>query len=383
MEKVYGGQTGNVILHRLFRKAELSYAVSDLSKAIGPIVDLMFVSLFIGPAGVTVMGYVSPLLMLLGLIGKTIANGSRNNVSSLLGAGRIDGANNVFSASLVLCAVVSATAVALIVLFCSGLSIVLGAKEPQIFEMTKLYILGYLVGVPLYAFITILTPYLQMEGQYHIVNRASILVTAVDIAADAFVVFVLHGGMFEIALATALGDIIPFFICTSFFFRKNSRSVFRFSIKGVKLRDCIEIIRLGAPAGIIRGSNAVGGLLINNMLTALHLRYLVAAYGVFAQISVFVSSSWHAPADTLHAFSGVFIGEEDRNSLKEVQKISLLHALLWTSIVTALLFVFAVPLTWIFLKSNDPEALRMSVECIRVSCFSLPFHAIVYNFNNY
>ena len=68
MEKVYGDKTNDRILHRLFRKAELSYAVSDFSKAIGPIVDLMFISLFIGTAGVTVIGYTSPLLMLLGFI---------------------------------------------------------------------------------------------------------------------------------------------------------------------------------------------------------------------------------------------------------------------------------------------------------------------------
>ncbi len=58
MYKLFGTGSGNKILHQLFRKAELSFAVSDLSKAIGPIVDLAFISLFIGPAGVTVMGYI-------------------------------------------------------------------------------------------------------------------------------------------------------------------------------------------------------------------------------------------------------------------------------------------------------------------------------------
>ena len=93
MENVYGRQNDNVILHRLFRKAELSYAVSDLSKAIGPIIDLMFISLFIGTAGVTVMGYVSPLIMLFELIGTNISSGARSKVSNLLGAGKVDEAS--------------------------------------------------------------------------------------------------------------------------------------------------------------------------------------------------------------------------------------------------------------------------------------------------
>ena len=383
MGKIYDAQTDNVILHRLFRKAELSYAVSDLSKAIGPIIDLMFISLFIGTAGVTVMGYVSPLIMLFELIGTDISSGARNKVSNLLGAGKLDEASSAFSASVILGGGLSLIAVIAVGIFCSGVSVILGAREPQIFEMTKLYIFGYVIGIPFFSMTRILTPYLQMEGQYRIVTTISILTTVIDIAADAFVVFVLHGGMFEIAIATSLGYIIPFFIGAAFFLRKKNQSIFRVSFRGIKLKDCWEMMRLGAPAGVIKGSNAVGGMLVNNMLTALNLRYLVAAYGVFSQITVFVRSSWYAPADTLHAFAGIFIGEEDRNSLKEVQKISLLHALTYTSVVTALLFVFAEPLASVFLKSNDPEALRMSVECIRVACFSLPFHSIVYNFNNY
>ncbi len=35
------------------------------------------------------------------------------------------------------------------------------------------------------------------------------------------------------------------------------------------------------------------------------------------------------------------------------------------------------------MKTNDPAAVRLGTECIRVACFSLPFHSIVYNFNNY
>ena len=249
--------------------------------------------------------------------------------------------------------------------------------------MTRQYLFGYLIGLPFFSLTRILTPYLQMEGQYARVNTISIMTTVIDIAADAFVIFVLHGGMFEIGLATSLGYIIPFFIGAAFFIQKKSRSIFRLSMSGVVPKICGEIMYLGAPSGVVKGSNAIGGILINNMLTALNVLYLVAAYGVFAQVTVFVRSAWYAPADSLHAFSGIFIGEEDRDSLKGIQKISLLHALLYCCFVTALLFAFAEPLSRVFLKSNDPEALRMAVECIRVSCFAFVFHAIVYNFNNY
>jgi len=88
------------ILRRLFRKAEVSYTVSDVSKALGPMIDLVFISQFIGTDGVTVIGYVSPLIMLFELVGTTISSGARNKVSSLIGAGKQEEADRAFSGSL-------------------------------------------------------------------------------------------------------------------------------------------------------------------------------------------------------------------------------------------------------------------------------------------
>ena len=67
----------------------------------------------------------------------------------------------------------------------------------------------------------------------------------------------------------------------------------------------------------------------------------------------------------------------------KAQKIALVHALIYSSAAAAMLIVFAVPLAKILLKSDDPEAQRMSVECLRVSSLSLPFNAVIYNFSNY
>lgn len=151
----------------------------------------------------------------------------------------------------------------------------------------------------------------------------------------------------------------------------------------MKLGRCIEIVRLGAPYGTLKTSNAVGGALINNLLTSFQMQYLVAAYGVFSQITIFCRASWYAPADTLVSFTGVFIGEEDRQSLKKIQKMSLLRALIYTCFVTVILFTLAPFFARVFLKSNDPQALDLCIECIRVAAFSIPFYSVVYNFNNY
>ena len=370
------------ILQQLFLKAELSYSVSHVSKAVGPIIDMLFVSQFIGVGGVTVLGYAGPLILLFELIGITIGTGTRTKSASLIGEGRMEEANTAFSSSLISGGGIALIAVLICAVFQMQVAFVLGARDPQLQKMTAQYLSGYMIGVPFCALTRIITAYLQMEGQYKLINLSGILTTIIDIAADGVVVFVLHGGMFEIGLATSLGYIIPFILCISFFIREKN-SIFSFSFRYFNLGISLEMFKLGAPGGLRKGFGSVGGILINNMLTSLNMRCLVAAYGVFSQLIGFIRTSWYGPADTLHAFASIFIGEEDKESIKEVQKIAVKHSLIATSILTVLMFAFAPALAAVFLKSDDPEATRMAIECIRVSCLSLVFCSIVYNFNNY
>ena len=372
----------NRILHRLFRKAELSYAVSHLSKAIAPIIDMVFVSQFIGVAGVTVMGYVGPLILLFELIGILIGTGTRTKTAELMGRGILEEANKAFSSSLIFGGGLAILSVLIVAALHTQVAFVLGAHDPVIQQTTVQYLSGYLIGVPFLSLTRIITPYLQMEGQFRLINITAVLTTVIDVAADAFVIFVIHGGMFEIGLATSLGYIIPFFLCASFFIRKK-KSAFRFSFKNFNVGISLELLRLGSAGGLRKGSGAIGGMIINNMLTALNMRYLVAAYGVFSQITAFIRTSWYGPADTLHAFASAFIGEEDKESIREVQKTAVKDSLIATAILTVVLFVFAPFFAAVFLKSDDPEAVRMTIECIRVSSIPLVLHSFVYNFNNY
>ncbi len=136
MIRTLAENTDNRITRKLFRKAEASYTVSDISKAIGPIIDLMFISQFIGPDGVTVIGYVAPLVMLFELIGTDISSGTRNKVSALIGAGEMEEASRAFSCSVIMGGGIALLAAILAAVFCRFVSVTLGARDPVIHRMT-------------------------------------------------------------------------------------------------------------------------------------------------------------------------------------------------------------------------------------------------------
>ncbi len=380
MKRINGRQAEDRIIHKQFIKSEVSWSFSDISMSIGSMIDLFFISTYIGVNGVTALGLVSPLFLFIELIGTLVGNGARTKVNSLIGAGKLKESNRVFSDSLILSGTAAVIIGIIIALFSSGMANLLGARDPEIAQMTSQYIIGYLIGYPFCTLIRVLTPYLQIEGLYNLINTTALLTTVVDVIGDALVVFVFKGGMFEIALATAAGNIIPFLVGTIYYASRKDSASFRLSLKGFSPKLCLEMIKLGAPNGIARGSSAVSGMLVNNILASLNMPYLIAASSVFNQVSNFFRLSWLAPADAMLAFVGVFVGEEDKNSIKLTQRIALLHGLILCGIFTVFLFLCNEFVTGIFLRTSDPEAFRLASECIRISCLSLPFNVLIYLF---
>ncbi len=129
-------------------RAEISWAISDISKSIGPIIDLIFISQFIGINGVTVTGYVTPLIMLMSLIGISISDGAQVKTARALGAGDLIEANRIFSNAVILGGCVSISAALFIAVFSDGVCFVLGVRDPNILIMSRQCIYGYFIGLP-------------------------------------------------------------------------------------------------------------------------------------------------------------------------------------------------------------------------------------------
>lgn len=82
------------------------------------------------------------------------------------GVGKAAEADQVFSCSLIMGVSLALLAALLTAALCPFISLVLGARDPVIYRMTTRYIYGYLIGFPFFTLMRVLTPYLQMDGEY-------------------------------------------------------------------------------------------------------------------------------------------------------------------------------------------------------------------------
>lgn len=372
------------VIEKLFSTAMIGFIFSNLVTAIGPTVDGIIVGSYYSVESVAAIGLTSFLLVGYRTIAASVISRGAHVISSRhMGSGDKEGANQVFSLSVVLSLLISVLLAAISICFSQYIAVFLGARgaSSYLLDPTSDYLIGYCVGLPFYTATVILTPYLQMDGDYNRVTTASIAMTVVDILADLYVVKVLHGGLLQIGLATSLGHLVSFLIIVSHFVFKKSN--FRFSLKGIRFSQSLDIFQSGAATGIVKLSNTFCGILINNMLAVFATGGAIAVFSVGNSIVKTCFSFWLGPANTLMSFTSMFFGEEDRNALRTVQKIAVGKGLKLTCAVTAVVFILAGPIATIYLRNADANTLVMARESIRFFAISMPFNVLIYCFQLY
>ena len=111
-------------------------------------------------------------------------------------------------------------------------------KQPELFDQTRDYLVGFIVGAPGSMGALVLVPFLQMAGKSGLLIAAVLGMTVADIALDLLNVLVFHGGMFGMGLASSLSYYVAMVIAMSYFLSK--KCVFSFSLKRITLKKIRE-----------------------------------------------------------------------------------------------------------------------------------------------
>ncbi len=375
---------GSSVIDKLFSTAMFAFIFSNLTAAIGPTVDGIIVGIYYDIASVAAIGLTSFLLVGYRTIAATIiSRGSHVIVSRLMGSGDKSGANSLFSLSIILSVSLSVLIAALSIIFAKYIAAFLGARgaSASLLVPAADYLIGYCIGLPFYTATVILSPYIQIDGDYKCVSASSLVMTIVDIIADLYVVLVMHGGLLEIGLATSAAHLASFLVLLGHFIFKTSS--FKLSFKNINLSKIPDILRAGAASGIVKLSNTFCGILINNLLASYAAVGAIAAYSVGNSVLKACFAFWLGSANTLMAFTSMFFGEEDKNALHDVQKIAMRKGLKLTCFSALIILIFADFFARLFLRNGDPATLSMARESVRFFALSMPFNVLIYCFQFY
>ena len=351
---------------RLLRFALPSICMMIFTSVYG-VVDGYFVSNFVGKTPFAAVNLIMPYLMILGALGFILGTGGSALIGKLLGQGRREDANDLFS-MLVYVTLIAGVVIALLgQAALRRVAIALGA-DASMLEGCVAYGRIVLWGIPAYL--------LQYEFQSFFVTaerpKLGLWVTVasgvMNMVLDALLVGALGMGIPGAAIATVMSAVVGGAVPLFYFARPNT-SLLRLGRARFDGRSLARTLSNGASEFVSSISMSVVSMLYNAQLMVYAGENGVAAYGVLMYVcmiflAVFLGfSASTAPIVSFHYGAG---------DTRELHSL-LLRGLRVVGIVSvamlALSEALALPLSRLFV-GYDAALMALTLRAFRVFSFS-------------
>ena len=372
----------NKVLKKIFFNSLTYYIMADLTTVVGPLVDSIIIANYFGVNAVAAVGLFAPSLMLVSIIENMVVGGGRWLYTHLVENGEFEKANFVFTLSCILVIPISLFITVFGIIFASNIATFLGANE-VLRPYLVAYIRGYLPGIVFFSIAKVINGFMSFEQDGNRPLLSLITMTVVNVVGDLFVVFVMKGSLFWVAIATSIGNLSCFLVLSGYFLR--TERLFRFNFCEIKnvVKYTKDIFSMGSNTAVAHFSRMFSDLTVNYMLVAYASAVAIAAYSIQKSLMSLLGCVYLGVADTVWLMSGIFYGEEDREALDELQVHATKVGLKISIIVGIIVFIFSKYIAGLYIGFSDIEALRCGTESVKMFAITLPIYVIVYSFDNY
>lgn len=353
----------------------LPFLIAMAVVEINQFVDTFWVS-GLGAASASAVSTIVPVYGLMMCAGLGIAAGITTCGAFRLGRGEREAAGSLAANAIILGIIFAIIASVLVGIFINPIIDIMGAQDVR--EEAVQYMLPYIFMSPAVILISILGGMLRAEGA----ARKSTIVQAVsailNMAFDPILIYSLDLGVFGAGLATTLSSMLALFLGLYWYLKKRTiidinRSNFR-----VNKSSMAEVMGVGGPKTV--------QMFISNLTDFLQRIFLIIAGGTNAVM--FYNYSWRyigvvtlpgRAVDTamLPVCSSAY-GQNDLEKMKVGYFYSIKLVVGFAVIAAVALFIFAEPLMSIMTTEESMhEVLETFVWTLRVSCFLIPFSALM------
>ena len=341
------------LVSTMFYDSLTAIIFAAIAGTIGMVVDGILIGYCLGEGSMAAFGIASPVFLVLYALGGVLSSGMQAKCAEMIGTGDMKKSNDFFSLSITLSTLLSVVLMAIFMFFSVPISQFLGAsgKTAYLLNDTKMYILGLSFGIPVIIVSQCMQNSMQLDGDKTRIFIATLVTTISDIIADLINVYVIHGGMFGMAVATTISYYLGFVVYMLHFRKDNI--IFHYSLKKTNWRLSQELISTGLPTAIGRFSTTLRIFILNNLLLAISGAAAVTAL-----------SRGRIRVHAQHA----------RLSIKACVTI--------VSALGIIIFATAPFLAKMYIQ-EDSESFLICVSSIRYLAISMPLHAICNVFINY
>ena len=360
------------MIKKLIRQMLTAQIFSALTVSLCLMIDSIMIGRFLGVGAIAAYQYANPLLLILGAFSTMLSAGVQVACSRSLGRGSKEETDKGYSSALFVGLATAVVFLLIVILFRSPLATALGAgtkeSNPEVYEATRAYMLGFVIGAPAMMLALVLVPFLQMGGKSTLLIFSVLTMTVADVVLDLLNVYVFEGGMFGMGLASSISYYAALLVALIYFLSK--KCAFSFSFKLISRAKMREVFQGGLPAVFAMASTVVMIFVMNHLLNSTGGTNSVAAFSVIQNIGNSANCITTGVGGVSLTLAGILYNEEDRNGLREMLRLLCLDSLILGLLMGALIAVFSPYLAALFLKEAG-EARTLATLGIRLYAFCL------------
>lgn len=331
------------------------------------VVDGLFVSNFAGKTAFASINLVMPFVMILGGIGFMIGTGGTALVSKVLGEGKKEKANEIFTMMIIFTLLLGALLSVIGVISMPWVAKFLGATEEM---MADCVIYGRIVTGFTVAFMlqNVFQSFLIAAEKPKFGLLATVLAGIANMALDAIFIIVFKWGVAGAAIATGLSQCVGGIFPLIYFLRKNS-SLLRLTKTKLEIKPILKACGNGSSELMSNISSSVVSMIYNFQL----MKYVgedgVSAYGVLMYVQFIFVAIYIGYSIGCAPITGYHFGARNHNELKNMLRKSSFLSAVSGVVLTILAILLSSPLAKIFV-GYDKELYELTRHAFRLFAYS-------------
>lgn len=337
-----------LFVDRAFRRFFVPSLLSNLSLALGGMVDCLVVGSKMGLDGLSAISLGIPVYMFYNLLSYGFSIGASIHYASLMGEGKADEANRLFGNVLRFLLLAYFVTAALGLFFFPQLLGVLGvgSEYSGVYAISQRYVRAQLLCIPVMFCQGPLYYFVHVDGAPKRAAAALMVSNAVDIALNYVFVIRLNMGAEGSVWSTAIGAAFCLVICGTHIIRK--RGALRFCWPPFDPRGLFRCIQTGFASAVQYIYQFATVLCANTLLLANSGSEGVAIFGVVYNLSQLFVAVADGIGMTLQPMISTYQSERDVAAIKYTVRLAIWYGTGLALLVIGSLVIWAKPLCTIF-----------------------------------
>lgn len=325
-------------------------------------VDTIIVGQYVGTEALAAVGTTGTLINLLVGFFVGVSSGATVIISQFFGAGDSRNVSRAVHTSMAL-ALAGGAIVMVLGLLTARLSLELLGVPAEIMNDALTYLNVYYAGIIACMIYNVGTGILRAIGDSRMPLYVLIVCCIVNIVLDLLFVLAFHWGVFGVAIATVLSQVVS--AALILLRLMLTREAYRVELKKIRFDRGIlkNVIRIGLPAGVQSALYSVSNLVIQASINSFGTS-AIASWAAIGKVDGFIWMIMGAFGISITTFVGQNFGAQNYGRMKRSVKVCLGMALSTTIFLSAVLFVFMEPLLRFF--STDEKVIELGMNFLRI-----------------